>query len=546
MFARYLVGDLNNFYGIKVSTLKRSWSYGDKKDKRLGWGIYKEYLDDVLPIDKFNGNYEVEIGGFTTTAKLSLTIQLYYDHKHEGFKKYFKDLYYQELLSEEEDKKYGRKHKRQMINLGVSYDSIKNIISNDYEEKNEIIVKPTLTNDVIKGKPKMVPFEIFEYIPFNKRVPCVITVNNLFANAHFELKIRMYNYANDEIKKYLEKLKNDGETHFELKIRRLNYNFDEFKSYLINSLNSINNYQIMPVGADWNDSSHIVGYYNAITNKYQSTPANELIKRALKDPINPYFLILDEMNLSPVEKYLSDFLSAIESDEEIPLYGNDDTLKLPKNLFIIGTLNPNKNDYEFLPKILDRANIIELNSCSAWEYLSFDFIQEEHDFDIDYLQASLVNQEVVKLNIHELKEILSKISYNGNNLYDILTTEISKFYDIFKEFNFEFNFRVINEILRFMIVSWRYENSPDEWVNWKRYFDAQIKQRLLPKLFGSRDYVKNILNELFILCLDDGIDFEDIPKFKIDFNNSKYYTSALKIQKMFNSILDDNYISFMV
>ena len=215
-------------------------------------------------------------------------------------------------------------------------------------------------------------------------------------------------------------------------------------------------------------------------------------------------------------------------------------------MFIIGTLNPNKNDYEFLPKILDRANIIELNSCSAWEYLSFDFIQEEHDFDIDYLQASLVNQEVVKLNIHELKEILSKISYNGNNLYDILTTEISKFYDIFKEFNFEFNFRVINEILRFMIVSWRYENSPDEWVNWKRYFDAQIKQRLLPKLFGSRDYVKNILNELFILCLDDGIDFEDIPKFKIDFNNSKYYTSALKIQKMFNSILDDNYISFMV
>lgn len=55
------------------------------------------------------------------------------------------------------------------------------------------------------------------------------------------------------------------------------------------------------------------------------------------------------MNLSHVERYFSDFLSAMESDEEIPLYkilkdGDSDeeldvvipeSIRLPKNLFVL-------------------------------------------------------------------------------------------------------------------------------------------------------------------------------------------------------------------
>jgi 5-methylcytosine-specific restriction endonuclease McrBC GTP-binding regulatory subunit McrB len=35
----------------------------------------------------------------------------------------------------------------------------------------------------------------------------------------------------------------------------------------------------------------------------------------------PYFLILDEMNLSHVERYFAGFLSAMESGQEIVLHG---------------------------------------------------------------------------------------------------------------------------------------------------------------------------------------------------------------------------------
>ena len=35
-----------------------------------------------------------------------------------------------------------------------------------------------------------------------------------------------------------------------------------------------------------------------------------------------------------------------------------------------------------------------------------------------------------------------------------------------------------------MYVSWVYEGEPEIWDNWERYFDAQIKQKMLPKLHG--------------------------------------------------------------
>ncbi|MCD8177666.1 MAG: hypothetical protein LUE98_09640 [Tannerellaceae bacterium] len=38
----------------------------------------------------------------------------------------------------------------------------------------------------------------------------------------------------------------------------------------------------------------------------------------------PFFLILDEMNLSYVERYFSDFLSAMESKEAVTLHPEGD------------------------------------------------------------------------------------------------------------------------------------------------------------------------------------------------------------------------------
>ena len=304
-------------------------------------------------------------------------------------------------------------------------------------------------------------------------------------------------------------------------------------------------YQIVPVGANWTDNTNIVGYYNVITEDYHSTPAYELIKQAKEDPTNPYFLILDEMNLSHVERYFADFLSAIESGEEIPLYGNNETLTLPDNLFIIGTVNVDETTYMFSPKVLDRANTIEFDTISAWDYMASEINIDDFKGNIKYLQSPLEDSDISKLNIQDLKEILSEISYDDENLWDILAIELSAFQETLKDSSFDFGFRVINEILRFMVVAWRYENEPENWDNWERYFDAQIKQKILPKLHGSEKAIGNVLTKLFNICLIEKNNNENPKNFEITEDNSRYYTSALKLQSMSKILSDQRYVSFI-
>lgn len=78
------------------------------------------------------------------------------------------------------------------------------------------------------------------------------------------------------------------------------------------------NHLLIPVGADWTDNTKILGFYNPLKKEYQSTPVLDFILLAEQNPAIPFFLILDEMNLSHVERYFSDFLSAMESGEPIP------------------------------------------------------------------------------------------------------------------------------------------------------------------------------------------------------------------------------------
>ena len=333
---------------------------------------------------------------------------------------------------------------------------------------------------------------------------------------------------------------------FEQKFKSKNKDANDEMDDIIISNPITPKYSIVPVGANWTDNSNVLGYYNAITEQYQTTPAYDLINEAHSDSYNPYFLILDEMNLSHVERYFSDFLSAIESKEPIPLYGGSHLkLSLPDNLFIVGTVNVDETTYMFSPKVLDRANTIEFETLSVSDYINLNLDNDDFIGDINYLQSPLVDSDISNLNIVDLKEIMSDIMCPEGNLLEILTSELDSFQSTLKSTGFDFGFRVINEILRFMVVAWKYENSPDYWDNWERYFDAQIKQKILPKLHGSQKAIGNVLNELFNLCLIDKDNNEQAKLFDIDETNCKYYTSALKLQNMSRVLSDQRYVSFI-
>ena len=302
---------------------------------------------------------------------------------------------------------------------------------------------------------------------------------------------------------------------------------------IVNYNTSDTNYKIIPVGANWTENRHIVGYYNVITNEYQDTPAYNLIKHA-EDYGEPHFLILDEMNLSHVERYFADFLSAIESGEKIPLYGEEE-LTLPPNLFIIGTVNVDETTYMFSPKVLDRANVIEFETYSASDYMNNKINLEPPSGNTYYLENLLEDSYIRQYGIDELRGLFQDVKVEEEPFWNLLTDEIFAFQEILKDSGFDFGFRVINEIVRFMAVAWKYEYEPTEFDNWTRYFDACIKQKMLPKLHGSEKIIGQTLKELFNACVGE----------HYTYGIAKYPESAHKLKEMREVLRKQRYVSFI-
>ena len=540
LFAQYISGDLiqkqsnvddDGFFTLKVKTNYSSW-------ENNGWTLPKEELSDIIPINECGAKFDMFVDGIPAKGNIKVLVQLYYDS--EEIKDHFKNLYEQ--------------NPNGFAELKILCDDIKDFISKDYIQPNgKILLKQKSNQTNYKKRQWFAHKNIFNYYPFDSGYSsCNIMVDGMKSSARIRITPKITFKKNNRLQDYLKE--NDGkEVDVELNITQ--FDFEDFisnwkcsKARKIESLESLLNeskYIIVPVGANWTDNTNIVGYYNVITEDYQSTPAYDLIKKAQEDLENPYFLILDEMNLSHVERYFADFLSAIESGEEIPLYGEEKTLKLPDNLFIIGTVNVDETTYMFSPKVLDRANTIEFDTLHAWEYMVSDPDSNDFEGNIDYLQSPLVDSDISSLNIQDLKEIFTNISFNDDNLWLTLAVELTAFQESLQGSGFDFGFRVINEILRFMVVAWRYENSPDDWQNWERYFDAQIKQKILPKLHGSEKAIGNVLTNLFNMCLVDRNENVNPKNANINRDNCRYYTSAVKLQSMSKVLSDQRYVSFI-
>jgi hypothetical protein len=141
-------------------------------------------------------------------------------------------------------------------------------------------------------------------------------------------------------------------------------------------------WKIVPVRPDWTGPEFLLGYEDALRatsggrRAWTVPPALEFFLEAAAQPDRPYLLILDEMNLAHVERYFADVLSGIESrapvlpDLERTADGwyprqEGGKIPLPRNLFIVGTVNVDETTYLFSPKVLDRANTLEFRVASS-------------------------------------------------------------------------------------------------------------------------------------------------------------------------------------
>lgn len=524
-----LIND-NEFLSVKVPVNKSSF-------ENTGWTLSNKYLYDVLPIKESQCDCDMWVDNIHAKAYVRVQMQLEYDKNNEKLKNYFKNLFSQGTSK--------------IVDLKINVGAFKEIYDCKSNNENFIILEQNSNKTAFNERQWFMNNNIFNYLPFKSGyVGCNIVVEDIKSTAKIRLMPRLYFKKNKELQDYLKE--NEGKK-VEVKIKTDNFNFDNFHPIWEKEKDDSTdykkdpNYKIVPVGANWTENRHVLGFYNVITEEYNETPSYSLIKASKNDISSPYFLILDEMNLFHVERYFADFLSAIESGQPIPLYSNDDEnyeLDIPDNLLIVGTVNVDETTYMFSPKVLDRANTIEFPTMAAKEYMNSDF--KEFDFkNINYLMNPLEDLDVRNMNVYDLKDIFMFINCSEGNLWDVLSNELDLFQSILKKINFDFGFRVINEILRFMFVSWRYEDSPQNWENWERYFDAQVKQKILPKLHGSQKAIGQTINELFNACLIERKNNADARLVDLTKDDCRYYTSAVKLQNMAKILSNQRYVSFI-
>lgn len=277
-----------------------------------------------------------------------------------------------------------------------------------------------------------------------------------------------------------------------------------FSQYLEKVIDGNRNWLIVPVGADWTDNTKILGFYNPLEERYVSTPILDFILQAMKNPGLPYFLILDEMNLSHVERYFSDFLSAMESDEEIPLYKLSENkanyvennmaipekIRLPKNLFVTGTVNIDETTYMFSPKVLDRSNVVEFKPQKK-----------------DVLELILVDREAKNIvtagaGIAEGFMDLANIIRTGicnveKSKLESVKDFLNSLYDILQESRFEFAYRTVKEIRQYFAASFELQKKDFDIT---KTMDEQIVQKILPKIYGDKKQIGVLLDTLKEKC----------------------------------------------
>jgi hypothetical protein len=269
-------------------------------------------------------------------------------------------------------------------------------------------------------------------------------------------------------------------------------------------------YALVPVGADWTSNENILGYPDGLDAKrYVSRPALELMLHAQQYLDAPHFLILDEMNLSHVERYFADLLSAIESGEPIPLYDGslDDEsqwrvansnipvpprLKLPSNLFVIGTVNVDETTYLFSPKVLDRANVLEFRMDEA-ELAAFLANPQKPDLaELDGQGEAFGAAFVEAAQERVVAPAEAQAQYEA---------EIKLFFNVLRQHDAEFGYRVAHEAARFLHFYKLLGGYPDGDTAWfNAAFDAIIVQKFLPKLHGSRSRLEGLLWALAQAC----------------------------------------------
>ena len=188
-----------------------------------------------------------------------------------------------------------------------------------------------------------------------------------------------------------------------------------------------NDATLVSVQPSWRDRTELFGYFNEFTKKFNETEVLKTIYEAsFTNDLN--IIILDEMNIARVEYYFAEMLSILEMpnpDEwEIELVPNSwpndperlagGKLKIPKNIWYIGTANNDDSTFAVSDKVYDRALPISIDTKGQRFFcedtgplrIGFDHIEGLYNEAIQKYPVSPENLEkIAKLDVYVIEKL---------------------------------------------------------------------------------------------------------------------------------------------
>ena len=179
-------------------------------------------------------------------------------------------------------------------------------------------------------------------------------------------------------------------------------------------------FKIVEVQSGWRDQQDLMGFFNTFESKYYESKFLKALYEASTPRYRnlPYFIILDEMNLSHPEHYFAALLSQMENEpgkreleiiaatDRIPKLmdqrGDGLFLPLPPNVRFIGTANHDETTLQFAPKTYDRSNVIQIPRNRESEFPRADKqnrILTYDNLDNLFTQAQQNEDRITEVNI---------------------------------------------------------------------------------------------------------------------------------------------------
>lgn len=206
------------------------------------------------------------------------------------------------------------------------------------------------------------------------------------------------------------------------------------------------NCDIVEVESSWRDKNELLGYYNEFSKTYTPKKFTQALYKAGLNPGRLTFIVLDELNLSRIEYYFSDFLSLMEHEEDkrqikllnVPLYRTEKersnayrglteghTLKIPNNVWFIGTANRDESTFEISDKVYDRAHTMNFNKRAPKARYSHDPIPPRYLSVSDFIQLLEEAKQTVRFDldacavVKEVEDLLEPYNISfGNRIAD--------------------------------------------------------------------------------------------------------------------------------